>query len=246
MDQQANNEQELPVRGRGRPRKQLNGKPGRPFKTPGAVRGRYQVCGQRAPRTKVVQPPTTVRTRLRTGYLDRKDYRIRPRRRPRRRQDEADEESDKEEDRATDDAPSPEDDVSVDSTKSERELRGRSLFNLMRRRDDGAITISSDPDSDSSLADPVLPGRPGKRPAKEISSSGSEGPARRLSKRQVLAEDFPPLQDGDRPTASFEEEYTLLRLEIGRVFLSSGAYLNPANLRGTYWTEDIEEKFNGL
>ncbi|TGJ84782.1 hypothetical protein E0Z10_g3978 [Xylaria hypoxylon] len=108
MDQHDNNEQGSPVNPRGqvgRPRKPVsNGRVGRPFKN---GRGSYEVGGLRAPKTKVVQPATTVRTRLRTGNLEPKDYRTdpgdqgtsrgrrgRPRGRPRLRRQQEDESDD--------------------------------------------------------------------------------------------------------------------------------------------------------
>ncbi|GAW19726.1 hypothetical protein ANO14919_092150 [Xylariales sp. No.14919] len=72
MDQD-NDEREVPVKGRGRPRKGVICGRGRPAK--GAGPSYYQARGLRAPKTKAaLQPATTMVTRSWVGLLDRKNY----------------------------------------------------------------------------------------------------------------------------------------------------------------------------
>ncbi|KAI0415225.1 hypothetical protein F5X98DRAFT_389212 [Xylaria grammica] len=274
MDQD-NNEREPPKRGRGRPRKQVHTKAGRPFKTGAARRDPPQRRRPWAPRSKTVLPPTTMATRLRAGKIEPRDYRDRPRRRPRRRRDEADNDSDGEDDEDNEDEdegeghrdddgdvlmgdvdrplddqffydelmrgtePPADDELSSNGDepavkiKSEHGPRGRPSLQP-RRHGGGAITISSDPDSDSddemstdldSLVESIIRPR-GKR------ATGST-PAASSHRR-----------DAARPMPSAEDEFMAVQRDIRQLFPIPHSYL--VGLRGSYWDADVEKAFRRL
>ncbi|KAI1429597.1 hypothetical protein F5Y12DRAFT_796517 [Xylaria sp. FL1777] len=226
MDQ--DNEQEHAERGKvGRPHKPVSlGGRGHPRKHIGGVA--YQARGLRAPKTKVFQPPNRVMTRLRTGQLQPQNYY------------ELDE---------------------LGKPKTRRADRVHTLDCNMENITYGHLEFDDFMrywyHHDFPIDEKIQPKARGKRPIQDSEDAEQlEPPARRVALPTSHDMGRPasgyPADDGgkpnfwDRPTASLEDEHTLTGLEINHFFPSSDSYLRSYDLRGSYWTKEIEKEFREL
>ncbi|RWA03691.1 hypothetical protein EKO27_g11415 [Xylaria grammica] len=190
-----NNEQEVPAKRRGRPRKGVICGRGRPAKGDGP--SYYQARGLRAPKTKAApQPATTMVTRSRGGKLDRKGYRLRQRWAHRRGDGEGDGNDEEDDEEGGSDEPMPNIDQfpnneGGDEEDDEEDDGDEAMCDVDQPLDDpfgDELVLDDDPFGDELMRDAEPP------VDDELSSDGDESAVK--IKSEPGPRSWPPLQPG--------------------------------------------------
>ncbi|KAF2962746.1 hypothetical protein GQX73_g10830 [Xylaria multiplex] len=269
MDHQDNNEQEPERNKVGRPPKpRSHGQVGRPRKHDGPYH--QPPRGLRAPKRKFVQPPSSVGTRLKTGNLEPKDYRLRKgadppvrrgrgrpraiRRRVRRSRPIVESDEDDSSEAEGSDAESSDAESQHDGRNEDVSDDDISMGGLLDSSGSDLEDVMSQQQPESLDLGLTHKGKR-KQSVSEISeisdSQGSLPPPKRqeiLVHRLRPARPPPPrpVEEADQPRVGLEQGFSLTGTRVTDFLLSPSVYLDVQDIRGAYWSSDIEADFNRL